>query len=181
MDKKAALDIIFREISHCKRCRQRSLGKPVPGEGSPKAQVVFIGEAPGREEAKTGRPFVGRSGKLLRLMIRTIGLPEQSVYLTSPVKYLPDRGTPTAADIVHGQTHLLKQLKIIAPKLVVLLGKTACYALFNKALPVLKEHGKVIAKDGRKYLVTVHPAAAVRFPKYKKLIVSDFQKLKSLI
>src|SRR5258708_9896105 len=119
MNKQQALDTIAREIEDCAVCRDGKSGKAVPGEGNPDADIVFIGEAPGKTEAATGRPFVGRSGQLLRSLIREIGLREEDVYITSPVKYLPDRGTPTLADIRHGQEHFSNQLAVINPKVLV--------------------------------------------------------------
>src|SRR6266498_2582201 len=124
MDKQKELDKLAHEIAQCKICKVGKSGMVVPGEGNPDADVVFIGEAPGRQEAATGRPFIGRSGQLLRKMIREIGLDdEKDVYITSPVKYLPDRGTPTSSDIAHGRIHLMKQFAIIKPKVVMLLGR----------------------------------------------------------
>lgn len=181
MNKRSALAKINSEISNCARCHKGTTGLPVPGEGNPNADIVFIGEAPGKEEAKSGRPFIGRSGKLLRGLIKDAGLKEKDVFITSPVKYLPKRGTPTKEDIKHGFTHLDKQLEIINPKAIVLLGKTAAYAFFQKSFPILKDHGRIITKDNKKYFLTLHPAAVVRFPKYKKLISEDFNKLKELI
>ena len=153
----------------------------VPGEGSAEASIVFLGEAPGKNEAKTGRPFIGRSGKLLRAMIRDVGLLEADVFITSPVKYLPDRGTPTKADIRHGKTHLLAQLVVIQPKIIVLLGATAAYAMLGRSVPIIKEHGSITHKDGRTYFLTLHPAAVVRFPKFAPLMRGDFVTLKQLI
>lgn len=183
MDDKAKLKIITREIQNCKVCKIGKSGKAVPGEGDPDADIVFIGEAPGRQEAKTGRPFVGRSGKFLRSLIREIGLKEDEVFITSPVKYLPDRGTPSKSDINHGRMHLLTQLKIINPKIIVLLGKVACFGVLEEEIPINKHHGKILrqAQDDKMYFVTFHPSAALRFPPIKKLFVGDFQRLKSLI
>jgi DNA polymerase len=178
MDKQQKLEQIAKEIERCRLCKKDKLGKAVPGEGSPNAKIVFIGEAPGREEAKTGRPFVGRSGQLLRKLIREVGLREEEVFITSPVKYLPKRGTPTKADIKHGREHLLKQLVIIDPQILVLLGNVAVQGVLGQSLSVIKEHGNVTEKDGRKYLVTLHPAAALRFPRLETLLFADFQKLK---
>ena len=180
MKKRDQLDAIAQTIARCRECKKGKSGLPVPGEGNPDAPVVFLGEAPGRTEAATGRPFVGRSGKLLRKMIRESGLKEEDVYITSPVKYLPDRGTPTKKDIRHGRVHLAKQLAVIQPKIIVLLGATSIYAMLETVIPVLKEHGKIIEKDGRTYLITLHPAAVLRFPKYAPLMKKDFQKLQSL-
>lgn len=182
--KQKTLDKIAREIENCKICKEGKSGMAVAGEGNPDADVVFIGEAPGKKEAATGHPFVGRSGQLLRSLIRSIGFDdEKDVYITSPVKYLPDRGTPTSADIAHGRIHLMKQLEIIKPKLVVLLGRVAAEGVLQSKVHVSKEHGKVIEEKGSiKYFLTYHPAAALRFPnKYKPLLQADFKKLKKLL
>lgn len=180
MTKEEKLKEIEEEIKKCSLCKQNKEGKAVPGEGNPNADVVFIGEAPGREEAKTGRPFVGRSGQYLRRLIRELGLKEEEVYITSPVKYLPKIGTPSEKDVAHGGTHLKDQLLIIKPKTVVLLGSVATLGVLGKRIPINKEHGRVIEKDGRRYFVTFHPSAALRFPPLRKLIQEDFEKLKGI-
>ncbi len=179
-DKQRKLDRIAARIAGCRECKRGKSGKAVPGEGNPDADIVFLGEAPGKTEAATGRPFVGRSGKLLRGLIRDAGLTEADVFITSPVKYLPDRGTPTKADIRHARTHLAEQLDVIEPKVIVLLGATASYAMLGAVVPIMKEHGSVRTADGRTYVVTLHPAAVLRFPKYKPLMLSDFAKIASL-
>jgi len=181
MTKDDQLRKIAATIGRCRECKKGKSGKAVPGEGNADAGIIFLGEAPGRNEAATGRPFIGRSGKLLRTMIRESGLTEEEVYITSPVKYLPDRGTPTKKDIRHGHMHLAKQFRVIEPKIIVLLGATASYAMLGEAIPILKKHGQIVEKDGRRYLVTLHPAAVLRFPKYAPLMKSDFKKLKKLI
>src|ERR1043166_605202 len=100
MNKRKELERIAKEIASCKICKRNSIGKPVPGEGNPNARIIFVGEAPGKTEAATGRPFVGRSGKFLRTNIQKIGLNDvKDVYITSPVKYLPKRGTPDKRQI----------------------------------------------------------------------------------
>ncbi len=181
MDKQKKLDKISREIQNCAICQKEKSGMAVPGEGNSDAEIVFIGEAPGKTEAKTGRPFVGRSGQLLRSLIRDTGLKEDAVYITSPVKYLPDRGTPTSEDIVHGRIHLMQQLDVINPRIIVLLGRVAAEGVLQQKLAVMSQRGTIIEKEGRKYFLTIHPAAAIRFQKFKKLIVEDFEKLKRLI
>src|SRR4051812_37511962 len=107
-EKQRKLDQIAIEIENCKICQVDKSGMAVPGEGNADATLMFVGEAPGREEAKTGRPFIGRSGQLLRSLIKEAGLKEEDVYITSPVKYLPNRGTPTPSDIAHGKIHFDK-------------------------------------------------------------------------
>ncbi len=180
-NKEAQLKEIIKEIAACTICPLGKSGKPVPGEGNPNADIVFIGEAPGRQEALTGRPFIGRSGKLLRSLIREAGLREEDVYITSPVKYLPDRGTPTPRDIAHGRIHLAKQLQIINPKVIVLLGNTAIQGVLEQKIPITREHGNIIEKDGKKYFLTFHPSAGLRFPPIKEKIKEDFKKLKKII
>ncbi len=187
MDKQKQLDKIAREIENCKECKVGKSGLPVPGEGNPDADIVFIGEAPGKKEAAAGRPFIGRSGQLLRSLIREVGLKEEDVFITSPVKYLPNGpdgtpgGTPKPADVAHGRIHLMKQFEIIQPKVVVLLGSVAALGVLGIKVPVKTDHGKLIEQEGRRHMVTLHPAAALRFPPLKLLIREDFEKLKKLI
>jgi uracil-DNA glycosylase len=181
MNKSSSLLKIAKIIENCRACKRGKSGKAVIGEGDPNAKIVFIGEAPGKREAETGRPFVGRSGQLLRKLIRGIGLEEKNVYITSPVKYLPDRGTPTDKDIVHGKIHLDKQLETINPAIIVLLGKVAAKAILGRNIPVLSMHGTIIEKDNKSFFITIHPAAAIRFVKNKKILCSDFQTLKRYI
>ncbi|MBI2443211.1 MAG: uracil-DNA glycosylase [Candidatus Levybacteria bacterium] len=196
MDKQRGLNTIAKEIEHCTICKEGKTGLAVPGEGNPDADIVFIGEAPGKTEAKTGRPFVGRSGQLLRSLIREIGLEEKDVYITSPVKYLPLKVTPTPKDIAHGRTHLMKQLEVIQPKVVILLGRVAAEGVLQnptsvasgdlrgvRKVAVTKERGNVIEeRDGVKYFLTYHPAAALRFPvKFKRILEEDFEKVKKFI
>jgi len=177
MDKQKKLDAIADEIKKCRTCKKESSGVAVPGEGNPDADIVFLGEAPGKNEAATGRPFIGRSGQLLRRMIQKVGLTESEVYITSPVKYLPDRGTPSKKQIVHGRLHLSKQLAVIDPKIIVLLGKTAVTAMLDRDSAILKEHGSILNDNGRTYIITLHPAAVLRFPKYTHLMEKDFLRV----
>src|SRR6185436_1920234 len=123
--KQLELDKIAQEIEDCEECKLDKIGLAVPGEGNPDADIVFLGEAPGKKEAESGRPFIGRSGQLLRNLIRETGLKEEAVFITSPVKYLPKRGTPTTKEIAHGKTHLDEQLMVIDPEIIVLLGSVA--------------------------------------------------------
>lgn len=181
MNKKKALEQIAQEIESCATCKEKKSGKAVPGEGNPDADIVFIGEAPGRTEAVIGRPFVGRSGKFLRAQIQAAGLKEEDIFITSPVKYLPDYVTPKPSDIVHGKMHLDKQLAIIDPKIIVLMGNVACLGVLGEKIPVMQKHGTVVEKNGRKYFIMLHPAAAIRFQKFRILFLEDFQKLRALV
>jgi uracil-DNA glycosylase len=181
MDKQTQLNKIAGQIKRCKECKTETSGKAVVGEGSFDAKIVFIGEAPGRKEAETGRPFIGRSGQLLRKEIKNIGLDEKDVFITSAVKYLPDRGTPTKTQIKHGQTHLWKQLGIINPKMIVLLGNSAIRGVLDQSLPIKKWHGKILEQDSKKYYFSFHPAAALRATSTKKYFIEDFLALKKYL
>ena len=128
----------------------------VPGEGNAHAEIVFVGEAPGKEESKTGRPFIGRAGKLLRSLMADAGISDADVFITSAVKYLPEYITPTPADIAHGRTHLLPQLAIIKPKYVVLLGNTAARALVTKPVSLTKDHGIAFSEGRYTFFLAFH-------------------------
>lgn len=182
MEKILELEKINKEIRKCKICPEGKIGKAVVGEGNADAKIAFVGEAPGRKESQTGRPFIGRSGQLLRKLIIAIGLKEEEVYITSPVKYLPVKGTPSMSDISHGVIHLNKQLSVINPEIIVLLGAVAVKALLpQKSISVVKMHGTLLDEKSKKYFITFHPSAALRFEKYRILIKKDFYKLKRVI
>jgi len=179
--KTAALEKIAAEIRVCKICQKDKIGMAVPGEGNADADIAFIGEAPGKKEAETGRPFIGRAGKLLRGLLADIGIKDADVYITSPVKYLPVYVTPNEADIAHGRIHLFKQLDIIQPKVVVLMGNTAMLAVLQEKFSVAEQHGTIIERGGMAYFLSYHPAAPLYAPKLREVIKADFLKLKKLV
>lgn len=181
MNKKQALTAIAKDITNCSICQENSLGEAVPGEGNPDAKIVFVGEAPGKKEAATGRPFVGRSGQFLRQQIRSIGLLGETVFITSAVKYLPKKGTPSVSQIEHSRPHLIKQLEIIQPKVVVLLGSVAAQSMLKEKISIAKEHGTIKEIQGVYYFLSYHPAAAVRFLSIRKSFEQDFILLGDLI
>lgn len=182
MTKEQQLAAIASEITTCVLCKKDKTGVAVPGEGNPDAKIVFIGEAPGRQEAETGRPFIGRSGKLLRKLIQSIGLDDlHDVYITSPVKYLPVYVTPKPSDIAHGRTHLMKQLDVIDPKIIVLMGRVAAEGVLEEKVFIQKDHGRITKKDGKTYFLVHHPAAALRFKKNMIPLQEDFKKLGELL
>jgi|SRR5579872_7015129 len=182
VEKQKALEQIAKQIAKCKICQKDKIGKAVPGEGNANANIIFIGEAPGKNEAETGRPFVGRAGKLLRVLIGDAGIEEKKVYITSPVKYLPKYVTPTPSDIEHGRKHLLKQLRIIQPKIVVLLGNVACKALIPEhSVRISIDHGTIYKNNGISYFISYHPAAPLHSPGLRQTLIDDFKKLKKFV
>lgn len=181
LTKQKQLEKIAKEIENCKVCQQDKSGKPVPGEGNPNAKIMFVGEAPGKEESLTGRPFVGRSGRFLTSLLNSIGIRREDIYITSPVKHFPGYRVPTNAEIAHGREHLQQQISIINPKLIVLLGNVAARAVLKRSFMVNKMHGELLRANGRNHFFTFHPSAALRFPKIRKLIGKDFKKLSRLV
>ena len=172
------LEKIAKEIEKCKECKKDKFGLPVPGEGNSRAKIMFIGESPGSNEAKVGKPFVGRSGKFLTELLNSIGIKREDVFITSPVKYHQGKRNLEISEIKHGAKHLIKQIEVIKPKIIVLLGNVAIKATLDKGIKATENHGKLIEK---KYFITFHPAAAIRFPKIKDLIKKDFENLKQII
>ncbi len=173
---------IAQEIERCGECRKGKHGLPVPGEGNPHAELMFVGMAPGREEAEAGRPFIGRSGKLLTEMLQAIGVKREDVYITSPVKYYPGDRALRIGEIRHGAMHLERQIEAISPKVIVLLGDVAIKALLpEEKLKVTKSHGKTVVKDGIRYFITFHPAAALRFKRIRELMEKDLRRLTALL
>lgn len=155
--------------------------KSVPGEGNPDSNIVFLGEAPGQKENETGRPFVGRAGMLLTQLLNEIGIDRKDVFITSIVKFYPGMRAPNREEIEMCLPLTMEQIDIIGPKIIVLMGNIALKAMVDKKMSVMKCRGKVIEKDGRKFFVTLHPAAAIRFKKYVDEIRKDFSMLKDVL
>jgi len=138
---------------------------------------MFIGEAPGAREDESGRPFVGRSGEILISMMQEIGLSRDSVYITSILKSRPPKNrTPTKSEISVCRPYIERQIEIINPQVIVLLGGVAISSLVGP-WKVSEAHGRFYETEGRTYFMTYHPAAALRFPKVKVTMREDFQTL----
>ena len=181
-DRLGALNKVLGGCRACELCTGRT--KVVYGEGSPDAPIMFVGEGPGKEEDAAGRPFVGRCGQLLRKMIMAIGLnPETDCFIANVVKCRPPANrTPTTEETGICSKFLKKQIEIIKPKQLVLLGRTAAVALApESSLPIkllrLEEH----IYDGIPIKVTYHPSALLRDPTRKPLASEDFKYLQTLI
>ena len=179
--KRRRLEEIAKKIRRFKGLAiAKSARNAVPGEGNPNAKIVFVGQAPGREEDRTGRPFQGMAGRFLDRMLGMAGLRRNDVFITSVVKWFPPGNRrPTKKEIGAGLPFLIAQLEVIRPELIVLLGDVACESMIGK-VDLLKMHGKVVRRDGRNYFVTFHPAAGMRFPKIRRMMVRDFSKLRRI-
>ena len=160
-----SLEQLEQLLHSCQRCQLSATRKNVVvGEGSKRPLLMLIGEAPGREEDITGRPFVGKSGELLTKMLRAINLSRSEVYITSVVKCRPPRNrTPHQDEIEACLPYLHKQIELLDPALLLCLGSTAAHALLNTKSPLSKLRGRFYSLGKRKVLVTYHPAYLLRF------------------
>ncbi len=150
----------------------------VPGEGPLNARYMLIGQAPGREEDIKLRPFVGRSGRLLNKIIEEIGLKRSDFYITSVVQFFPfNNAVPSKRYIDLCKPFLIDQINIVKPKAIVLLGNIATTTLLGFD-NVLINHGKIVEKDSIAYIVTIHPASALRFKKYYNILKEDLSLIK---
>ncbi len=155
--------------------------KLVPGEGPLNAKIVILGQAPGAEEDKQGRPFVGRSGELLNKMLKNAGIKREKAYILSVVQFFPPKNRlPTKEEVAACMPFLMMQLSIINPEGIILLGNIASNAMLGDG-SVEKNHGRIIEIDGRKFLVTFHPAAALRSKTRIPKIEEDLKKFKEAL
>lgn len=153
----------------------------VLGEGNPEADILFIGEAPGKQEDLTGRPFVGAAGKFLNEMLSGIGLTRDEVFITNIVKYRPPANRdPSQNEIETGKAILREQVDIIQPKLIVLLGRHAM-SVFLPALKISQAHGQAIQEHGRTYLPLYHPAAALYNRGIRQTLIEDFNTIPHIL
>ncbi len=153
----------------------------VLGEGSPDAQIMFIGEAPGAQEDKQGRPFVGASGKFLSEMLAGIGLSREEVYITNIVKYRPPANRdPSSVEIGEFMPYLKRQIAIIEPKLIVFLGRHAMN-VFLPELRISQVHGQPKYQDNQVYLPLYHPAAALYNGGMRATVVKDFNQIPAIL
>lgn len=161
---------------------------PVIGEGSHEAEIMFVGEAPGENEAKTGRPFCGRAGKLLDELLASINLPRENVYITNIVKDRPPKNRdPLPEEIELYAPFLDRQIEIIRPKVVATLGRFSMeyvmrrYRMESQLDTITRLHGKVIEDKDFKLVPLYHPAAAIYNQHLKSTLLEDFQVLKNLV
>ncbi|MFH1453696.1 MAG: uracil-DNA glycosylase [Armatimonadota bacterium] len=174
---------IINDIAGCRKCSLCSGRKnAVPGEGSLKADIVFVGEGPGADEDIQGRPFVGRAGKLLSELLKGINLEREDVYITNIIKCRPPGNrNPKDEEIEICMPYLRDQIKLIKPKLICALGSFALKTLISKDLAITASRGRVFKKGGLYFFAVYHPAAALYNPVLVKDLKYDFLKLKKFI
>jgi len=180
------LDKLSELISVCKRCSlYKSKTKDVPGVGNPNAKVLFIGEAPGKDEDQKGEPFVGAAGKFLTEMIIEQGWRREDVYIANVLKHRPpENRDPAAEEIEACWPFLARQISLLKPKLIVFLGRHAMQRFFP-SLAISKVHGKAFRKvwEGKPqvFLALYHPAAALYNGSMREVLKEDFNKIPLLL
>jgi DNA polymerase len=177
--KELTLGDVKKELGDCQRC---SLGRVrtniVFGEGNPKAEIVFVGEAPGGDEDIQGRPFVGRAGQLLTRIIAAMGLKRSDVYICNILKCRPPGNrNPKPEEIAACEPFLIKQLEAINPRVICALGTFAAHTLLKTDVPITVLRGKFHAYHGIQLMPTYHPAYLLRNPGAKKQVWEDVQKI----
>jgi len=183
LGKEARLDFLRRQALECKRCRLASTrSKVVFGEGSSNARVILVGEGPGAQEDKTGLPFVGRAGKLLTKMLASIGLDRKDVFITNIVKCRPPGNRdPQPDEVAACRPFLNAQLEIIAPPIVVTLGRPSAQTLLSDRRPLSRLRSTIHKFGESDLIVTYHPAFLLRSPARKKAAWADLLLLVDLM
>ncbi|MCW4017638.1 MAG: uracil-DNA glycosylase [Candidatus Bathyarchaeota archaeon] len=162
------LEELNNQIRNCKKCRLYQTAKhAVPGEGPENAKVMIVGQNPGADEDETGRPFVGRAGKFLTKTLAEFGIKRETLYITNIVKHTsPENRKPYPDEVAACLPYLQEQIRVIQPKIIVLLGASA------------KETPRV---EGIEYFEVVHPSAAMRFTKMREKFRVQIRELSEKI
>ncbi len=197
-DLKKVKEEVIRISGELADLRRKENYYPVIGEGSHDAKIMFVGEAPGENEAKTGRPFVGRAGKFLDELLQSVDIPREAVYITNIVKDRPPKNRdPLPDEIALYAPFLDKQIEIIKPKIIATLGRFSMAYVMNRygleweLGPISTLHGKAFAVPSEalaklgyrdvKVVALFHPAAAIYNQHLKPALLEDFKILKTLI
>lgn len=154
-------------------------------DGDPDAKIIIIGEAPGKDEERQGKPFIGRAGRLLTGTLETLGWQRSDFYISNIVKYRPsdvDGGnrTPTDEEIAKFRPVIEKEINVVNPKLIVLVGRVAMSGM-GLSGSMGENRGRVLEKDGRKFLITYHPAAILRNINWEPIFREDLSRIRELL
>jgi uracil-DNA glycosylase len=175
----AELTALAREAHDCVKCRlSRSRTNVVFGVGDPSADLMFIGEAPGRDEDLKGEPFVGRAGQLLTDIIKAMKLSREQVYIANVIKCRPpDNRNPESDELDACRPYIRRQVELIRPRVIVTLGRFGLQSLTEKAYGISSVRGKWLDYEGTKLMPTYHPAYLLRNPAAKKDVWADMKKV----
>lgn len=176
------LDQLNSKIARCYKCfLHKGRTQAVPGAGNPNADIMFIGEAPGKSEDEKGEPFVGAAGKFLNELLESIDLKREDVYIANTVKCRPpDNRDPRPEEIETCLPYLKQQILIIQPKVIATLGRFSMNIFFPK-LKISQAHGKLQTHNNLKIIPLYHPAAALYNGSQRDVHMQDFQVLKQIV
>ena len=172
------------DLGDCTRCKLHELGRKqiVFGAGDEHAQLMFVGEAPGRDEDTKGVPFVGRAGQLLTKIIESIDLSRESVYIANVIKCRPPQNrNPEADEVETCEPFLFSQIDTNKPKVIVALGTFAAQTLLESSETISRLRGKVYEYRGASLIPTFHPAFLLRSPSRKRDVWEDMKKVRELL
>ena len=180
MSKKS--EIVRQEVVECTKCElSKTRIKSVPGKGNFKSDVIFVGEAPGKNEDLNGEPFIGIAGKKLSIALDEAGISRDDIYITNIVKCRPPKNrVPTTTERSTCQEYLKQEISIIKPKIICILGNTAFNSLLGGS-EIIKHRGRLVRKEKQLYFITIHPAATIYNQELVKVLKSDIVKLFHLI
>ena len=179
-----SLAAIREDIGDCVRCKLCSLGRKqiVFGVGNPNADLMFVGEAPGRDEDIQGIPFVGRAGQKLTQIIEAIGLTRDDVYIANVIKCRPpENRNPEPDEVEQCEPFLFRQIDTIKPKVIVALGTFAAKSLLKSNDSISRLRGRVYDYRGAKLVPTFHPAFLLRNPSCRREVWEDMKKARALL
>ena len=177
------LEEVRKELGDCKRCKlHRTRQTIVFGEGNEKATLMLIGEGPGYDEDVKGRPFVGKAGQLLTKILQSINLPREEVYIANIIKCRPPQNrNPEPDEIESCHPFLMKQIKVIQPKIICALGTFSAQTLLKTDVKISALRGKFYDLEGIKVIPTYHPAFLLRNPERKREVWEDMKKIVELM
>ena len=173
-----SLEEIATEVVGCSLCKlSRSRKNAVPGDGQTSAKIIFIGEAPGKNEDEKGRPFIGVAGRILDEALQKAGIERSQVFITNIVKCRPPGNRiPEDDERAACRPYLDRQISLIAPRIICILGATA-YSSILGGKSITQNRGKIIKRKGQKYLITIHPAAAIYNKNLRHALEDDLSSL----
>jgi len=176
------LEQVKQNVIECTKCElYKTRTNSVPGKGNFKSDVIFVGEAPGRNEDKHGEPFIGAAGKRLSLALEMAGVSRDDVYITNIVKCRPPNNrVPNTDERSTCQEYIKEEISIIKPKIICVLGNTAFNSILGGS-EITKFRGKIIRKNNQLYFITIHPAATIYNQKLIDVLNEDIAKLFELI
>ena len=179
---KQKLEKVKQNVIKCTKCElAKTRTNSVPGKGNFKSDVIFVGEAPGKNEDKNGEPFIGVAGKKLSAALEGAGVLRDKVYITNIVKCRPPKNrVPKTNERETCQDYLKQEIAIIKPKLICILGNTAFNSLLGGS-EIMKFRGKIVQKNNQLYFLTVHPAATIYNQKLIDVLNEDIIKLFELV